>query len=311
VIAEVAKAEAYAAKAEEAVEETVAGAEPVQAAAQTTDEPDHTEAIDGDTSSQPVGNAYAAEEIDEEPQFGGALNATTEQAADDARREIENDQNKTILSHSAYLGGDAPAATSAYTADDQPAGFPGAPSIAPGSVGVNEVESSDALHSAYAFNQAPAAEPVAPVSGSVGGGRVIQPLGDQSAPSDAVNSAYAAPEVSSEPAPAYIPTPEPSLEPVQSESIPQAPLEPTPVDLGLPLPPPIPDFSQVNAGAPAPALPLPPTEQPAILGDILAPEPQPQFQPLAAPEIQLPPLQQPEPQPVAADPGQFQIPGQQ
>lgn len=38
----------------------------------------------------------------EEPTLGGTLNATTEQAADDARREEENDQNKTILTHS-YL----------------------------------------------------------------------------------------------------------------------------------------------------------------------------------------------------------------
>lgn len=33
------------------------------------------------------------------PGLGGSLNATTEQAADDARKAAENDQNKTILSH--------------------------------------------------------------------------------------------------------------------------------------------------------------------------------------------------------------------
>ncbi len=34
-----------------------------------------------------------------EPSFGGTLNATTEQAEDDKRREIEEDRNRTILSH--------------------------------------------------------------------------------------------------------------------------------------------------------------------------------------------------------------------
>jgi hypothetical protein len=38
-----------------------------------------------------------------EPAFGGVLNATTDQAEEDKRREMEDDQNKTILTHS-YLG---------------------------------------------------------------------------------------------------------------------------------------------------------------------------------------------------------------
>jgi hypothetical protein len=38
-----------------------------------------------------------------EPELGGTLNATTDRAAEDARRELEDQQNKTILSHS-YLG---------------------------------------------------------------------------------------------------------------------------------------------------------------------------------------------------------------
>jgi hypothetical protein len=45
-----------------------------------------------------------------EPLLGGSLNATTDQAAEDARRELEDQQNKTILSHT-FLGNDA-AATS-------------------------------------------------------------------------------------------------------------------------------------------------------------------------------------------------------
>ena len=115
------------------------------------------------------------------------------------------------------------------------------------------------------------------------------------------------------------------------------------------MPPPIPDFSQLGAlpTAPAPAIPLPPTQQPAILGDILAPEPtlpdvsnavpapntayafDMPVEPAApqapvAPEVPqapqapvvpqvppVPPQTPPTPQNGPADPGQFQIPGQQ
>lgn len=41
----------------------------------------------------------AVEEVNE-PSLGGTLNATTEQAAEDKRRELESDRNKTLLSHS-------------------------------------------------------------------------------------------------------------------------------------------------------------------------------------------------------------------
>lgn len=41
------------------------------------------------------------------PLLGGILNATTDLAAEDTRRELENQQNKTILAHS-YLGGAEP-----------------------------------------------------------------------------------------------------------------------------------------------------------------------------------------------------------
>jgi hypothetical protein len=90
---------------------------------------------------------------------------------------------------------------------------------------------------------------------------------------------------------------------------PAAPIVSTPVDLGLPMPPALPDFSaqQPAAGsayafdaAPAPAA------QPEILGDILAPEP-PTEPPAPAQPVQ-PPV--PPVTPPSNDPGQFQIPGQ-
>lgn len=209
----------------------------------------------------------------EEPTFGAALNATTEQAAEDARSAAEDDQNKTILSH-AYLG-ESPTQQAA-----------------PGSESVNsfaEEPNAEVPQGAYAFDApaplevpaaaAPSSTPIPEPPIAVGGERVIEPLTPPTAPA--------------------APAPSDALPPVQ----------PSPADLGLPLPPPLPDFSQGGALPPAPAaLPLPPNpEQPAILGDILSPEapvaPTPvntesSFPPAA-------PIEQP-----SANPGQFQIPGQ-
>jgi hypothetical protein len=87
---------------------------------------------------------------------------------------------------------------------------------------------------------------------------------------------------------------------------PVAPITSTPVDLRLPMPPSLPDFSapSVPVAGSAYAFDAAPTQQPEILGDILAPEP-----PVAAPT----PVQPPTPPvtPPANNPGQFQIPGQQ
>jgi hypothetical protein len=273
----------------------------------------------------PMGNAYQAEDDSLEPALGGTLNATSEQAAEDARRAAENDQNRTILSHS-YLGGaDEPAEAINATAvpmTDTPEGFPGTPEVAPGSVGMNGVgaPANEEVHSAYA----PEDDPSVPSTG-ISGERVIQPLSD---PTPAPT-----PMPSTSP---YAPTPAP--EPISS---PLPPLNPTPIDLGLPLPPPLPDFSQINSTA-TPAIPLPPTQPPAILGDILAPEasaepavtaasladPAP-FNPTTnavpapntayafeEPAPSIPPLGQNLPQPPQppqgpADPTQFQIPPQQ
>lgn len=56
-------------------------------------------------TAPPIHDAAAAIKDDAEaPALGGTLNATTEQAAEDAKRALEDDQNKTILSHS-YLSG--------------------------------------------------------------------------------------------------------------------------------------------------------------------------------------------------------------
>ncbi len=228
-----------------------------------------------------LGNAYALED-DSEPSLGGTLNATTEQAADDARRAAENDQNKTILSH-AYLGGNTTqSATEPAISTEASVPDPVAATEAPIGGG--------AVSSAYAFDEPASVESPSDTSGQgyiVGGEKVIQPL---SAPQ------------------------EPIAAPVEQ---PVAPVvNPVPADLGLPLPPPLPDFSQ-GIPVPPPAFPVPPISQPPILGDILAPEP---VRPASAYAfdapvgVDVPPVAAPiEPvqPPAPNDPTQFQIPPSQ
>lgn len=221
--------------------------------------------------SENVANVYALNEDNDAPSLGGTLNATSEQAAEDARREAMSGQNKTILSH-AYLGGQAAEQVS-NPLGSTASGFPGTPPVAPGSVGINTVGDEEGVHSAYALSDSAdqsntSAENSAPTFG-IGGERVITPLS---------------------PAPA-------------------API--APVDLGLPLPPPLPDFSQGLTMPPsfppvgAPGLPAvspfdtvaEPVAQPEILGDILAPEPTDAY------SYEETPIK-----PINNDPGQFKIP---
>ena len=219
--------------------------------------------------SEDVASVYALDEDDVAPSLGGTLNATSEQAAEDARREAISGQNKTILSH-AYMGGQASEVSSPI--GETLAGFPGTPPTAPGSVGINTVADEE-VHSSYALGDSSdqsdtSAENSGPTFG-VGGERVITPL---------------------------------SAAPV------------APADLGLPLPPPLPDFSQGALVPPVfppvipPALPPvspfaitpEPTTQTEILGDILAPEP------TAAYSFEETPITLPSNN---NDPGQFKIPG--
>ncbi len=215
-----------------------------------------------------MGSAYALDPEDEanEPSLGGTLSATTEQAAEDSRTAAENDQNKTILTHS-YVGSTPTAPI------DPPSVEPGheflGSSAAAGSSSVNSdmppTVGASMVHSAYAIEpepQEPGAQPMAPETArveapTVAGEAVIMPLSTPSTP-------------------------------------------PAPTDLGLPMPPAVPDFSQPPVLPPAPVLGPLPAAQPEILGDILAPEsPAP-----AAPSV-VPPS------PGSTDPGQFKIPGQQ
>lgn len=244
-----------------------------------------------DSPNQPS-NAYALDDnefdiqdkIEEEPTFGGTLNATTDQAEEDARRAIADDQNRTILSH-AYIGDNS--------TPDTPAGFPGAPAEAPGSQGIDDFASSASVHSAYAPEESPT------LSGQ-GGERVIQPLGAQEPvatppeqttpepapfqPSVALPLPPAVPDFSQGLAAVVPPEAPIKVEPAQRSEILGDILAPEPLgsepstSLGI-------DYEATNS-TPAPGSAY------------------------AFDETPTPPPQGPPTPPAASNPGQFQIPGQ-
>ena len=255
-----------------------------------------------------------ATQIQEGPLLGGTLNATSEQAEEDKRREIESDKNKVILSHS-YLGGggqptyDSPinsvsagvpneeapvdifkdAPTPSTSAVMEPSSAPTftAPSITPPS------ESSATLPEPVIPEPEPAVVPLppqvppAPTLADIDAqNRAPQVVADMSHDEAraAIDAAFAA-------------SPEPEAPQIPITPAPEAPALPDLASIGLPLPPPLPtDFS---AGTP----PMPPTGEPEILGDILAPEP------VVSPQVGA--VDMPAPQPVVpSGPGQFRIPGQ-
>ena len=274
-------------KAEEQAEAAVAATEALNEQTEQTEQNEHntnakaagayafdddndtpTEAVTGPevVSELPAPTVELSKSAEQsvEPSFGGTLNATTEEAADTARREIENDQNKTILSH-AYMP-----------------------------------QSDNAAPVAAPENPAPAAES-SPVVTSTGAASYV--LGHDEPAAAAPFSAYAAPASEQ---PAATPTHELVLQPLSQPIV----STPVPADLGLPMPPPLPDFSNPSSVAPAYGLSVNPA-QPELLGDILAEDSAP------APTTPSPfadqsptPFVPPTP-PASNDPGQFKIPGQQ
>lgn len=247
----------------EEMDKRVKAAEAAEAASESPAPKEETSSNDTAEPSLTVTDAYAPDPEDKaaEPSLGGTLNATTEQAAEDNRNEIEDEKNKTILSHS-YVGSSAPTTPLAPPSEsDSGHEFLGGSSPAPGSASVNSLpvpQAGELVHSAYAPE----------------------------------------PDLSATPSQASADTP----------AVAQPVTPPGPVDLGLPMPPEVPDFSQLPP-LPNPAYAPSPTEaQPEILGDILAPEPS---TPVSPPAPSTPPAPLP-PQPdTPNNPAQFKIPGQQ
>lgn len=136
-----------------------------------------------------VTDAYAPDPADkaEEPSLGGTLNATTEQAAEDNRNQIEEDQNKTILSHS-YVGGSVDSTPlPAPSATDSNHGFLGTGVAAPGSASVNSgpvPQAGELVHSAYALEGDPLAATTPETSSEPGPMPAATPSPTPPAPAD-------------------------------------------------------------------------------------------------------------------------------
>lgn len=252
-------------------------------------------------------------QMQDEPLLGGTLNATSEQAEEDKRREIESDKNKVLLSHSYLGGGEHPTYDSPINSVSAGSSTEEAPidifndASAPHSSAAIEPSSAPTFTAPTVTppsqNSATLPKPIVPEPEST-----VLPPPVPPAPTladiDAQNRGVppAAPEASHDEARAAIdaafaasPVPDVPVTPAVAP-VPEAPAVPDAASMGLPLPPPLPtDFS---AAMP----PLPPTTEPEILSDILDYEQTP-------PKVGA--IDMPPPQPAApTDPGQFRIPGQ-
>lgn len=246
----------------------------------------------------------------QEPILGGTLNATTQQAADQARQAVESDRNRAILSHSKtpYVGDSKPTFDSPLNAANAPSDEPPAADPFAGGAGPSVVTQSSPK-TIQPPTPAPEPEPTpAPVEPET----ALPPLPDQTLADldrenrqadsheearQAVDAAFGAVPFTPAGNPASSVGAQPLGDNLQS-NLPGASAAPVP-DL-----PPLPDFSTLPPLPPAapgidPATPAPGNQAPAPalppdkLEDMLSPAPQPPAGP---------------PQP--NDPAQFKIPGQ-
>lgn len=206
------------------------------------------------------------------PSFGGTLNATTEQAEEDKRQQVEDDRNHTILSHNSSYATGAPSFQSPINA-------------AAGHVDA-EPEVRDVLAEGNDTTPTSHAEVIQPPAPVVLSEPTLAEIDAQNraAHSDAraaLDEALSSQEQPVAAMPAFEPAPIPA--PAQDQ-------EATPALPPLPPLPPMPDFSTLPPlpGEPAAASVA---SVPDTLGAVLPPAP----------------AEQPK-QPV--DPGQFRIPGQ-
>ncbi|MGB2687285.1 MAG: hypothetical protein WBC12_04570 [Candidatus Saccharimonas aalborgensis] len=160
-----------------------------------------------------------------EPLMGGTLNATTEQAAIDKQRELDDDRNRTILSHNSSTYATAPPMFQApLNAVAQEAALPSEPATA-------DIFSTGGLTSHASMIEPPAPEASAPTLAEID----AQNRADHEDAVNAVNFALGT-EMATAPAPAL---PSPSL----------PPLPPMPDFSTLP---PLPPTPSVNFGATVP-----------------------------------------------------------
>jgi hypothetical protein len=239
------------------------------------------------TSNAPLAGAAADETwqgSDYEPSMGGTLNATTEQAAEETRRQLEDDRNKTILTHggSGYVAGNAPLFQSPLNASVQPE--EDTPIVDPFA---NLPRPTDTQPTAYAPPVAPPPSTPAPV---LAPGPTLADIDQQNrAPHEEARAAVEAAFGAVPFTPANNPTASLGAQPLgevpQDVNPPQSQdmssLPPLPDFSTLPPLPTAPDFNATPGGLP-----------PEKLEDVLTPAPAPA------------------PAPQSNDPGQFRIPGQ-
>ena len=231
------------------------------------------------STSQPISASVSAEPETAAPLLGGTLNATTERAAEDKRRDLDTDQNKTILHHGTYVGasrpalGESPLNAAMGKSDEPPSVDPFATTNKDEAVIAALKEETQALADKQTQSTAP---PSLPDS-------------ERDARAAITEALAAAPplESAASPAPAVSPSPLPT---VSSAPATLADIESN-VMHGLP---PLPDFSDFSgSGLP----PLPPAPVGAADGGLPALNTLP-----SAPSAPAPPR--------TFNPSQFQIPGQ-
>ncbi len=244
-----------------------------------------------------IGNAATNQwqNSEQAPSMGGTLNATTEQAEEDKRRELEDERNHTILTHggNSYVGNSTPTFQAPLNAASQP-------DVEPPMVDPFREDTPSALSAAAPvlppLQSAPAPKPTpAPAPLPTPPGETLADI-DKANRSphqearDAVNAAFGAvpytpsntavTDMPSNAAPA--PAPESIFPPA---SLP--PMPPMPDFSTLPPMPPVGGFDQAG-----PSGALPPEKLEDVFGSVPAPA-----QPVSPP-------------PATNDPAQFKIPGQ-
>lgn len=231
------------------------------------------------STSQPISASVSAEPETAAPLLGGTLNATTERAAEDKRRDLDTDQNKTILHHGTYVGesrpalGESPLNAAMGKSDEPPSVDPFATTNKDEAVIAALKEETQAL---AAKQTQSATSPSLPDS-------------ERDARAAIAEALAAAPPLESAASPAPVVSPSP-LPTVSSAPATLADIESN-VMHGLP---PLPDFSDFSgSGLP----PLPPAPVGAADGGLPALNTSP-----SAPSAST--------QPRTFNPSQFQIPGQ-
>ncbi len=218
------------------------------------------------------------------PSIGGTLNATTEQAAEDKQRDLQRDQNRTILKHGEYIGatppsfGDTPL-NAAMGKSDEP------PKVDPFAITNNEISS--------AVSDTNSSPVVAPENEEIMAAladdtkQLATPAAEVPAPDVAGLTATSGAATIS---PVGMPTVAPTLADIETTASTSGlpPVPPPPM-------PPLPDFSALP--------PLPPTPVGVDAGGLptlpnLEPTPVPSMAAVPAPAATNP------------NPGQFRIPGQ-